>query len=465
MSAEKEFRRRLEVLGIVTLFALVPAPARGQDVLSAGMDVQGRLDDTDLPDEDGYLHDLFVVEADSEGRIRVRLESPDFDPLLEWGVLRDDVFQVMGVVDDSKGLASPTDARLWLDLSASADAPIALRVTSYEGGPAGAYRIRLESAESGELDIRRIGYDGQTTATLSETDGMVEGRFADVYRFEGREGERALVALEADFDAYLEIRAPSGVRDVTGPWEDDDGFGGTDAFLEVDLPVDGEYEIVATSYAQQVGRYTIRIWDEPALVPAVRGDLDELAAAGAAYELTPEEAAGLYGIDFTEEERTSLEVVDGTVRSEALGFRFPAPVAGLRPSDRVAEEMGMTDTGPNVHAWPLATDDGESTVVVMAIKTPGPVTRGVFEFMADSFSGTLGTSVGTGVENTFEEASWEDRAYELGFVDASGTSDDVGTIFCRATDDSRAPGLMLCLLGASTDGSSFIEAFRALAID
>ena len=443
----------VRLLCALLLGAALAPPAGAQERLSPGSALDAALDDADAVDEHDYVHDLYILTSDDEGRVVVSAESADFDVLLEWGVLGDHGFQPVGLVDDSEGLASPTDARLWLELEAAEDAPTAIRVSSYDGGPDGRYHIRVEAVEPGRLQVRDVDPGARTAATLTRSDGLVDGRFADLYRFEGAKGERAFVALEAEFDAYLELRPPPDGPAGVGPWEDDDGFGGSDAFLEVDLPVDGTYELVVTAYGQEVGRYTLRLWSAPALVP-------EVEVTGVS---TPQQqAAELLGIAFTEEERAPLRNVDGVWENEALGFRFPDPPEDLRQSVDVQAAFGITEETPNAYAWALTSEDEETGIVAFAIRAPGRVTQELFEFMVGSMAREIG---GTDLQQISEDLSWERRTYELRFREPTATFDEQGEMFCRATDATTVPGHIVCLVGAGSGAGSFMELFRQLELD
>ncbi len=86
-------------------------------------------------------------------------------------------------------------------------------------------------------------------------DQLASGEFLDVYEVQGRAGQSLSVVMRsADFDAYLMIRGPG---DFQGD-NDDAGDDGTNAALNVRLPVDGTYYVTATSYEPgETGRYSL----------------------------------------------------------------------------------------------------------------------------------------------------------------------------------------------------------------
>ncbi|KQS55587.1 hypothetical protein ASG17_05815 [Brevundimonas sp. Leaf363] len=83
------------------------------------------------------------------------------------------------------------------------------------------------------------------------------GELVDTYVFRGRAGQRVDARLSSgDFDPYLMIRGPSGFSQEN----DDAGSGGTDSALDVRLPADGEYRLMATSFeAGETGRYALSL--------------------------------------------------------------------------------------------------------------------------------------------------------------------------------------------------------------
>jgi hypothetical protein len=99
---------------------------------------------------------------------------------------------------------------------------------------------------------------GSASGALGRGDSRLDsGEFVDTYVFRGRAGQRVDARLSSgEFDAYLMIRGPSGFSQ-----ENDDVSGdSTDSALDVRLPADGEYRLMATSYeAGEIGRYTLSL--------------------------------------------------------------------------------------------------------------------------------------------------------------------------------------------------------------
>lgn len=82
----------------------------------------------------------------------------------------------------------------------------------------------------------------------------------DQWTYDGRSGEKIKITMEsADFDAFLLLaREAGGGIEMLG--QDDDGAGGTNAQISVEIPADGTYLVLANSYGKDgVGAYTLRV--------------------------------------------------------------------------------------------------------------------------------------------------------------------------------------------------------------
>lgn len=106
--------------------------------------------------------------------------------------------------------------------------------------------IRVGETVSGELVV--------ASPTLADST-----RF-DAWTFSGRRGDRVQITMRSSaFDPYLILS-----RNVGGTYEsvrqDDDGGGGTDARISLELPADGDYVIVANAVGKQaIGAYTLQL--------------------------------------------------------------------------------------------------------------------------------------------------------------------------------------------------------------
>ena len=117
---------------------------------------------------------------------------------------------------------------------------------------------------------------GRTQAALAEGDERLQsGEFSDTYTVRGRAGQRLVVRMRStQFDPYLLIRGPADFAE-----DNDDAPGGRlDAELNVRLPADGTYQVVATSFrAGERGAYVLELGDA---VRPMRGEATSGAARG-----------------------------------------------------------------------------------------------------------------------------------------------------------------------------------------
>ncbi len=145
----------------------------------------------------------------------------------------------------------------------SAPAP-ASRPVARRGGA-----IRVGETVAGEFS--------QGTPTLTDST-----RF-DAWTFTGRRGDRVQITMRSSaFDPYLIL-----ARNVNGSEQnvrqDDDGGGGTDSRIAIELPADGEYTIVANAVRKEaLGAYTLTL----ETVQRVQVAFREVVAQGAQYPTT-----------------------------------------------------------------------------------------------------------------------------------------------------------------------------------
>lgn len=409
------------------LFLAAGSAAYAQETLTPGTWVTGALESSDPVDADEFVYDAFLLPEGTQGLVSVTLESVDFDAYLEWGVMGGGAFIVVAQNDDFPGLSSETDARTYAMVGPGERPEI--RVFSLGGGPDGSYRVRIDLIEQVAHEPAPIGYGADVEGSLEETDIFSDGAFVDRFVFTGAEGDVVKVALEADFDAYLRLYGPDG--DLLA--EDDDGLFATDSYLEVELPADGSYQLEAASFMPAVGAYRLRFGLELDV-----GPMDP-----------PVE------IMITAEERSGLQYNGDEVWNEVMGFSMPSPGADFTPVDAEEVEALMGEGSPNVHMWMFQDIMETAQLLIMAIKAGQAVDASMLEMI----SGMMVQS--TGAEVLEEVLDWEgSRSIYTRF--AAGPEE--AEIRCMASPEDREAALIVCVMGASSDGWSFREVLDGLEV-
>jgi S1-C subfamily serine protease len=112
------------------------------------------------------------------------------------------------------------------------------------GGGKEAQRIALDSAVEGKLD--------RTSGVLPS-----DSSYFDAYTFDGKAGQTVVIEMNSsELDSYLILLSSDGT-DIA---QDDDGGGGRNSKVEVSLPADGTYTILANSRGTgEIGSYNLRV--------------------------------------------------------------------------------------------------------------------------------------------------------------------------------------------------------------
>jgi S1-C subfamily serine protease len=114
-----------------------------------------------------------------------------------------------------------------------------------------ARRRSLQAPETLELNQEPI------EASLRQDDNVlpVDNSFFDIYTFEGRAGQEVTIEMNSqEIDSYLILLDPTGQELA----QDDDGGGNSNAKIQVTLPENGTYTILANSAKEgEFGRYRL----------------------------------------------------------------------------------------------------------------------------------------------------------------------------------------------------------------
>lgn len=259
---------------VCVLLAGTALPAAAQGTIRPGQTVQGELSSSDPVLDDDTHYDIWRFRGEAGHVYAATLRSEDFDAYLAVGSSTAGGCEDCESDDDGGG---GTDSRV--EFHADANGTYEIRANSLMSGETGAYTVELEDLGEGEqaadvdvVDVVDVDVDVDVAATpirpgpavqgeLTEDDAQAaDDSYYDLYVYRGRAGEAITISLSSeDFDTYLVLG-----RLVDGEFEalesNDDGPAGTDSFLRITLPEDGEYTIRANSLGGgETGAYTLRV--------------------------------------------------------------------------------------------------------------------------------------------------------------------------------------------------------------
>ncbi|HSH76112.1 MAG TPA: hypothetical protein VLA09_10555, partial [Longimicrobiales bacterium] len=106
-------------------------------------------------------------------------------------------------------------------------------------------------------DGRSLSIGDSATGSLDSNAARgPDDRRGQAWGLEGRSGDEVAIVMESeDFDPYLDLAGP-GLAEVQ---RDDDSAGDLDARIQLTLPEDGRYTIVAAAYRGGSGGYALRV--------------------------------------------------------------------------------------------------------------------------------------------------------------------------------------------------------------
>lgn len=260
-------------LGVLMLAA---TPAAAQDMLRIGSSTGGELSARDDRLDTGEYLDTYLIEGRAGDRLSVRMSSGEVDPYLM-------IRGPGGFAEDNDDAASG-DLNALLDVRLPADGTYRIVATSYAPGEQGRYSLEVSDRAGGYTpDYAAAGADLVPGASVngalqSGDETLTSGEYADTWMIPVRAGQRYVATLRsADFDSYLLVRG-AGLQEDND--DDPTGRGSLHSRLEFTAPVDGEVQLVATTYQPgERGGYVLSLdgpgassaappWEGPAAEPA-----------------------------------------------------------------------------------------------------------------------------------------------------------------------------------------------------
>lgn len=220
-----------------------------------GDTVSGSID-TDDPQSDEYrgYHEPITFNGSAGDAVSVEMvggdtgsygygyeDSADTDPYL---LVLDTDGTVIAQNDDSDfGLNSRVQGIVLPE-----DGEYTIIATSYGENQTFDYTLWLRNEDGGSTDLRSIDRNSTATGEIDKDDPSADERrgFHEPVTFNGSAGENVEITMGSQpGDTYLQLLDPDGT--VIGE-DDDDGYS-LNSSLEAELPEDGEYTIVATSFS------------------------------------------------------------------------------------------------------------------------------------------------------------------------------------------------------------------------
>ena len=352
---------------LIVLCASATVRLSAQERLTVGQIAQGSITSLDPTTGEGQHYDDWRVQLRARHRYRIVMRSRSFDAFLAVGRMSGGNF-VMSASDDDGG--GGTDANAMF--VAGSDGEYVVRARGLSAEATGGYSVAVsDEGEVQPLRAQAVTPGQVTSGTLDSKDAMTdEGKPVDYYRFTARSGRRYAVTLLAQgFDAYLE--SGSGANGVfTKERSNDDGGGGTNARLAWVARESGEVWILARSFNDDLGAYTLLVEDlgeAPLPGPAVmltRGG----AVDGTLDESDEEGDEGRYDTYTVSGEAGQIVVI----RMESTAFD---PVVAIgRDQDGAWHELDKDDDGglgTNAHLEFRLPESGRYQIHARAIGRDG----------------------------------------------------------------------------------------------
>lgn len=230
----------------------------GARAIVAGETVTSSLDAGDPVLPDGSHYEIYIYRGRPGEQLVVVMRSSDFDAYLAGGTPQSADIDVEETDDDGAG---GTDAML--SVTVPATGVYGIRANSLLADVTGSYTLTVQgtggATSAGGSRTLRVG---ETVAgSLQEsTPRLGDGSHYDTYYVDAAAGDRLFVTMTSgDFDTHLRWgRGESGGFELLAT--DDDGGGGTNSRLEVEVASSGRYAIQANSFTSDAtGAYTLSI--------------------------------------------------------------------------------------------------------------------------------------------------------------------------------------------------------------
>lgn len=340
--------RRTITLTLASGLLATPVSLAAQAPLTTGTPVAGTLAPSDTTQTPGQVAKLIAVDVPPGTRLKVTLESEDFDAYLGLVEIADgEILRFLTENDDYPGLSAPTDAMARYVPESGMD--YAAWVGSYDGTGIGDFTLTAAVAPAGELFPHTLETGRWVEEALDGDDATTDdGVPLEVFEFTTSGVDRIMALAEGEASPTLRLVDPSS-GEALAEAEAENGT----TFLDWVTPAEGAYRLEVTPAEGRTGRFALRAWRPP---------------------VTPAELDGLR--------------LDSLVHHPEYGFRFPAPgdelvpVRGLqKPHNRYRD--GFT------RIWYLAGAE-DTLVAVLYASYFGSLTDARFDELVGNFAQGFG---------------------------------------------------------------------------
>ena len=239
--------------------------------IGVGEERHGSLSNRVLHPQSRLPVDLWILRGDAETQVYVDVVTDEFDADLSAFAVDPEVL----TVDD---YGQNNNARMEVTIPSGEE--VTLLVGSRDPASVGDYMLRVsadpppleESRYVGRYawdtlaDIEEIVGIGEPLATipfgteivdvLAQEDDRIRRGFAKVFAYDGTLGEDVVFELiSSDFDSFLYLSGPG----IDGVMYDDDSASGSNSRIEVQLPKDGRYRVIVSSWEDDsTGTFRLR---------------------------------------------------------------------------------------------------------------------------------------------------------------------------------------------------------------
>lgn len=222
------------------------APGRS---IAIGGEMTGTLRSTDPRLNDNSVYHLYSFRGTAGQIVQIDVMSGEFDA---FAILQDAAGNELARDDDD---GEGFDARITYTLPSTGLYRVV--ANTYRADRYGTYRIRITSlaasaARSGQTIQRGL----RLTSRLTPSDPrMANNKVFHYYMYNGRAGETITVdVMSRDFDALAIVQDASGNELI----RDDDGGDGTNARILYQVPYQGQFRIVVSTFTSEAyGLYTV----------------------------------------------------------------------------------------------------------------------------------------------------------------------------------------------------------------